>query len=44
MDTQSILPRVGGLPAGPLDAISDVRGVTVGHCTLAGDAQQTGVT
>jgi len=44
MDTQSILPRIGALPAGPLDAISDVRGVTVGHCTLAEGPLQTGVT
>ncbi|MCD0503543.1 P1 family peptidase [Bordetella petrii] len=44
MENQSILPRVGVLPAGPLDAISDVRGVTVGHCTLAEGALQTGVT
>src|SRR5690606_537205 len=44
MNTQSIIPRVGMLPAGPLDAISDVRGVTVGHCTLADAALQTGVT
>ena len=27
--------RVGKLPCGPLDKISDVPGVTVGHCTLA---------
>ena len=25
--------RVGKLPCGPLDKISDVPGVTVGHCT-----------
>jgi D-aminopeptidase len=37
-------PRIGTLPAGPLDAISDVAGVTVGHCTLAQGEQQTGVT
>ncbi len=28
-------PRVGRLPRGPRDAITDVPGVTVGHCTLA---------
>lgn len=38
------VPRVGSLPAGPLDSIADVAGVTVGHCTLADGAVQTGVT
>ncbi|MEO6921454.1 MAG: P1 family peptidase [Collimonas sp.] len=38
------LPYIGGLPSGPLNAISDVAGVTVGHSTLAQDAIQTGVT
>lgn len=37
-------PRVGVLPSGPLDLISDVAGVTVGHATLAEGDQQTGVT
>ncbi|KQM71262.1 P1 family peptidase [Xylophilus sp. Leaf220] len=37
-------PRVGTLPAGPRDAITDVAGVTVGHCTLADGEVQTGVT
>ena len=37
-------PRIGDLPAGPLDAITDVPGVTVGHCTLADGPVQTGVT
>ena len=36
--------RVGNLPCGPLDKISDVPGVTVGHCTLADGEVQTGVT
>ena len=36
--------RVGKLPCGPLDKISDVPGVTVGHCTLADGGVQTGVT
>ena len=36
--------RVGKLPCGPLDKISDVPGVTVGHCTLADGNVQTGVT
>lgn len=35
---------VGSLPPGPLNQISDVPGVTVGHCTLAGGDVQTGVT
>ncbi|QDU70812.1 DmpA family aminopeptidase [Mucisphaera calidilacus] len=35
----------GTLPAGPLNAITDVAGVTVGHTTLIeGDAIRTGVT
>jgi len=38
------LPHIGRLPAGPLNAISDVAGVTVGHTTLAQGALQTGVT
>lgn len=40
-------PRIGRLPAGPLDAITDVAGVRVGHATLAPQddpALQTGVT
>ncbi|SDC03855.1 D-aminopeptidase [Cupriavidus sp. YR651] len=37
-------PHVGDLPAGPRNAITDVPGVTVGHCTLADGACQTGVT
>lgn len=37
-------PVVGTLPAGARDAITDVPGVTVGHCTLADGACQTGVT
>jgi len=38
------LPRIGLLDAGPLDAITDVAGVTVGHVTLADGPVQTGVT
>ncbi|SFB27282.1 D-aminopeptidase [Collimonas sp. OK607] len=38
------IPHIGRLPAGPLNAISDVAGVTVGHVTLAQGALQTGVT
>ncbi len=37
-------PVVGALPAGARNAITDVAGVAVGHCTLAEDACQTGVT
>ena len=38
------LPFIGRLPAGARDAITDVAGVTVGHCTLADGEVQTGVT
>lgn len=38
------VPRIGTLPSGPLDAISDVAGVTVGQCTLDHGDLQTGVT
>ncbi|GAB2478169.1 MAG: P1 family peptidase [Comamonas sp.] len=38
------LPRIGRLPSGPRDAITDVAGVTVGHTTLADGDVQTGVT
>jgi len=37
-------PRIGDLPPGPANAISDVPGVRVGHATLAEGAVQTGVT
>ena len=37
-------PRVGVLPSGALDAITDVPGVSVGHCTLDEGATQTGAT
>ncbi|MFP4895483.1 P1 family peptidase [Paraburkholderia sp. EG304] len=37
-------PHIGGLPAGALGTIADVDGVSVGHCTLAERALQTGVT
>ncbi len=37
--------RIGRLPAGPLDAITDVQGVLVGHATvIEGDSIRTGVT
>ena len=35
---------VGELPCGPLDKISDVPGVTVGHSTIVSDTHNTGVT
>lgn len=38
------MPRVGVLPSGGRDAITDVPGVAVGHCTLDEGAIQTGVT
>jgi len=37
-------PYIGRLPAGALDSMADVAGVTVGHATLADGAVQTGVT
>jgi D-aminopeptidase len=37
-------PHIGTLPAGPLGTLADVAGVSVGHCTLAEGALQTGVT
>jgi D-aminopeptidase len=36
-------PRVGALASGARDAITDVAGVKVGHCTLAQGEVQTGV-
>lgn len=36
-------PRVGILPSGDSDAIGDVPGVAVGHCTRADGPVQTGV-
>ncbi|WP_020204574.1 P1 family peptidase [Cupriavidus sp. WS] len=38
------LTHIGALPAGARGTIADVPGVTVGHCTLARGACQTGVT
>lgn len=40
----SLLPHIGALPAGNRNTISDVPGVTVGHCTLNDADVQTGVT
>ena len=39
-----LLPHIGSLPQGPRNAITDVAGVTVGHCTLDANEVQTGVT
>ncbi len=36
--------RIGALPPGPLNRISDVPGVTVGHATIATPTHNTGVT
>jgi D-aminopeptidase len=44
MMLRHLLPRIGSLPPGPRNAITDVAGVTVGHCTLAAQEVQTGVT
>jgi D-aminopeptidase len=41
---QITVPRVGTLPSGAYDRISDVPGVRVGHCTLNAGSIQTGVT
>ncbi|MDB5877300.1 MAG: aminopeptidase DmpA [Variovorax sp.] len=41
------VPRIGRLPSGPRNAITDVAGVTVGHCTRdegEGSGVHTGVT
>jgi D-aminopeptidase len=38
------IPRIGHLPSGARDLISDVAGVAVGHATLDAGALQTGVT
>lgn len=44
MTDRSTLPHIGELLAGPRNAISDVDGVSVGHCTIDDGAVQTGVT
>ena len=36
--------KIGKLPTGPRNAITDVAGVKVGHCTIADGEHQTGVT
>jgi D-aminopeptidase len=44
MDKPNPLPRAGAMPSGAGDRITDVPGVSVGHCTLAEASSQTGVT
>ncbi|MFZ4285061.1 P1 family peptidase [Variovorax sp. HJSM1_2] len=44
MDALQAAPHIGQLVAGPLNAITDVPGVAVGHCTLDHGPVQTGVT
>jgi len=44
VSSAAMAPCVGSLPSGPLDAITDVAGVSLGHCTLADGAVQTGAT
>lgn len=44
MTKNTTAPRIGGLDSGPLDTITDVSGVRVGHHTLQHNEQQTGVT
>lgn len=44
MTPRHLLPHIGSLPHGQRNAITDVTGVTVGHCTLDADEVQTGVT
>ena len=36
--------KIGSLPKGPRNAISDVPGVRVGHCTIDNERHKTGVT
>ena len=36
--------NIGSLPVGPLNKITDVPGVTVGHCTVENEQHNTGVT
>ena len=44
MKSSISIPQIGDLPTGDRDAITDVSGVTVGHCTLDHGSCQTGVT
>ena len=36
--------QIGTMPKGPLNKITDVPGVTVGHCTVDTPEHKTGVT
>ncbi|MFP3360900.1 P1 family peptidase, partial [Planococcus sp. SIMBA_143] len=36
--------KIGKLETGPLNSITDIEGVTVGHVTLSNGDMQTGVT
>ncbi len=36
--------KIGRMPRGPRNSITDVAGVTVGHCTVDNDRHKTGVT
>ena len=44
LDRATLLPRVGRMEQGPLNLITDVPGLRVGHVTLAEGPVQTGVT
>ena len=44
MTYRHLLPHIGSLPHGQRNAITDVAGVSVGHCTLDAGEVQTGVT
>lgn len=44
MTRRNSLPHIGALLPGPRNAISDVAGVSVGHCTIDDGDVQTGVT
>lgn len=44
MTPRHLLPHIGSLPHGQRNAVTDVAGVTVGHCTLDANELQTGVT
>jgi D-aminopeptidase len=44
MTGRNTLPHIGELPSGPGNAITDVAGVSVGHCTIDDGEVQTGVT
>jgi D-aminopeptidase len=41
---REVLPAIGILPAGSHNAVTDVPGVRIGHASVTGGAQRTGVT